>query len=406
MRFGFWAIAALIFGALIAHFILQDKGLVTITMRGYVVTMSVPALIILLVAGYFAVRLALRVWRAPRELGEKLAERRSRSAGKRLTRGLMHLSEGDWARSERLLTRNIDSGEAPLANFLMAARAAQQRGAIERRNELLQQAFETLPDAEMAIRMTQAQLQFENDEHEAVVGTLRRVLDAQPDNPVAAGLLARTYRALDDAPALLDLLPKLARAELDPRERDAIARYALEAAEQSSDFDQARLDTLWNSMAAQLRERTALRVWRARALTAVDAGETAESELRNALKRDWQPDLVAVYGEIRTANVSRQLKQAESWLKDRPEDPVLLAAAARLCMASELWGKARSYLESSLALAAEPGAYALYGQLLNQLGEESAASDAFRQGLSLAGNVAPDVPMLHAPGKPGKATQS
>jgi HemY protein len=115
---------------------------------------------------------------------------------------------------------------------------------------------------------------------------------------------------------------------------------------------------------------------------------------------------VAAYGELRTGNVSRQLRQAETWLKDRPEDPVLLCTAARLCMASELWGKARSYLESSLALAPDPGAYALYGQLLNQLGEESAASDAFRQGLKLAGNVDLDVPMLDAPGAAGKAVQS
>ena len=253
--------------------------------------------------------------------------------------------------------------------------------------------------------MTQAQLQFENAEHEAAVGTLRRVLDKHSDNPVAAGLLARTYRALDDAPALLELLPKLQGAELDVLERDALACYALEAAQRGADFDQSRLDSLWNSMTAKLRERTALRLWRARALNSIDAGETAETELRRALNRDWQRELVAAYGEIRTPNVSRQLKQAESWLKDRPEDPVLLYAAARLCMASELWGKARSYLESSLALAAEPGAYALYGQLLNQLGEESAASDAFRQGLALAGNVELDVPMLHAPGASGKTAQ-
>jgi HemY protein len=405
MRLGFWAVAALIFGALIAHFILQDKGLVTVTMRGYVVTMSVPALVILLIVGYFAVRLALRVWRAPRELGEKLAERRSRSAGKRLTRGLMHLSEGDWARSERLLTRNIDSGQAPLANFLMAARAAQQRGAIERRNELLQQAFEDLPDAELAIRMTQAQLQFENNEHEAAVGTLRRVLDKQPDNPVAAGLLARTYSALDDAAALLELLPKLSAAELDPNERDRLACYALEIAQRTAGFDQARLDALWNSMAAGLRERTALRVWRARALNQIEAGESAETELRRALNRNWEPELVSVYGELRTPNVSRQLKHAEGWLKERPEDPVLLCTAARLCMASELWGKARSYLESSLAIEAEPGAYALYGQLLNQLGETTEASEAFRQGLALAGNVDLAVPMLHSPGGAGKADE-
>ncbi len=50
-------------------------------------------------------------------------------------------------------------------------------------------------------------------------------------------------------------------------------------------------------------------------------------------------------------------------------------------MANELWGKARSYLESSLALAPVPDAYALYGRLLTQLGEDERARSAFRSGL-------------------------
>ncbi|MGD8324845.1 MAG: heme biosynthesis HemY N-terminal domain-containing protein [Gammaproteobacteria bacterium] len=406
MRFGFWAVTALIFGALIAHFILQDKGLVTISMRGYVVTMSVPALAIVLIVSYFAVRLVLRVWRAPRELGEKLAERRTRRAGSRLTRGLIHLSEGDWARSERLLTQRIGAGAAPLANYLMAARAAQQRGAIERRNELLHQAFENLPNAEVAILVTQAQLQYENGENEAAVAALRRVLDKQPDNPVAAGLLARTYRRLGDTAGLLDLLPHLGQTDFDPQEQDALACDALEAARQRSDFDRSRLDSLWTSLAAKQRDRSALKAWRARALSALGDGDTAEAELRKAINRNWQDDLVVAYGQLRTDNVSRRLKQVESWLKHRPEDPVLLCAAARLCMAAELWGKARSYLEASIDLAADPGAYALYGQLLNQLGETSAASEAFRQGLSLASEVDLDVPMLDAPTPAGKAARS
>jgi HemY protein len=61
----------------------------------------------------------------------------------------------------------------------------------------------------------------------------------------------------------------------------------------------------------------------------------------------------------------------------------LLLAAARLSLANDLPGKARSYLESSLALAPLPDAYALYGRLLTQLGEDERALTAFRAGLGL-----------------------
>ncbi|HLF12305.1 MAG TPA: hypothetical protein VJA26_13945, partial [Gammaproteobacteria bacterium] len=85
------------------------------------------------------------------------------------------------------------------------------------------------------------------------------------------------------------------------------------------------------------------------------------------------------------------------WLKEHPEDGALLLTAARLCMANELWGKARSYLESSLALAPDPGSYALYGRLLTQLGERERAASAFRSGLGLVSQTDFDVPALNPP---------
>jgi HemY protein len=106
------------------------------------------------------------------------------------------------------------------------------------------------------------------------------------------------------------------------------------------------------------------------------------------LKRDWNSKLVQSYGEVRGADPAKQLKQVETWLKTYPDDAALLKAAARLCMAGELWGKARSYLESSLALAPEPAAYALYGRLLTDLGESEQALLAFRSGLGLVTPVA------------------
>ena len=106
------------------------------------------------------------------------------------------------------------------------------------------------------------------------------------------------------------------------------------------------------------------------------------------MKRDWHPALVQSYGEVRGADPAKQLKQVETWLKSYPDDAALLLAAARLSMANELWGKARSYLESSLALAPTADAYALYGRLLTQLGEDDRALLAFRSGLRLVSPAA------------------
>ena len=77
------------------------------------------------------------------------------------------------------------------------------------------------------------------------------------------------------------------------------------------------------------------------------------------------------------ADANAQLKRIEGWLSKRPEDPVLLLAAARLSVRSELWGKARSYFETSNAIRPLPETWHELGQLMLSLGDEEAASRAF-----------------------------
>ena len=72
------------------------------------------------------------------------------------------------------------------------------------------------------------------------------------------------------------------------------------------------------------------------------------------------------------------IKRAENWLAKRGEDCDLILAAARLCLRNELWGKARSYLETVISLRPAREAYQEYGRLLNQLGVERDARSNVR----------------------------
>jgi HemY protein len=101
------------------------------------------------------------------------------------------------------------------------------------------------------------------------------------------------------------------------------------------------------------------------------------------LNRAWRPPLVRLFGMIESSDPAKQLNRAEGWLRTHPDDPDLLLAAARLCLKNELWGKARSYLETAISLRPSPEAYEEYGRLLNQLGESDAAAEAYRAGLNL-----------------------
>jgi HemY protein len=102
------------------------------------------------------------------------------------------------------------------------------------------------------------------------------------------------------------------------------------------------------------------------------------------LNRQWNSELVELYGQIELNDPSHQLAVAEGWLKQHPEDAVLLLTLARLALKNKLWGKARSYLEASIAIAPSPESYQQLGLLLEGMGESDKAMECFRAGLGLA----------------------
>ena len=397
MRAGLWGVAAVFIGAFAAHFLLRDRGYVLVNFLGYVIEMSVPVLVLVLAGAYVGVRLLVAVWRAPRRLGEAVAERRLRRAGEKLTKGLIHMAEGDWSKGERVLARSVRGSDSPLIHYLMAARAAQLQGSDERRDDWLRLAYEELPEAETAVLLTQAELQVDHADHERALATLRRIQEAHPDHPVALALMARIYHALQDWDRLLALGPQLGDARLDAGELQDIVAAALEAYTARQGITRVDVDRLWGRLPAQLRKAPRLIALQGLALNALGQGVEAERKIRSALKKDWDEHLVLAYGSVRGASKDKQLQQAEGWLKSRSEDAALLLTAARLCMALELWGKARSYLESSLALAPRTQSYALYGRLLDKFGEADNAALAFRSGLSLAVGAGDELPALDAP---------
>jgi len=397
MRYGIWALAALVVGAFGAHFLLQERGYVLISFVGYNIEMSVPVLVLALILLYLAVRLVLRIWQAPRQLGKAIAEQRVRRAGTRLARGLIHMTEGDYRRGERLLTDGMAHSDSKLVNYLMAARAAEAQGSPERRDEWLNLARESEPKAWVAVALTRAELQLEAGDPAAAIATLERLEERKPGHVSCLALLAEAALALKDRKRLAELLPRLAKSKLNADKLGPLLADGLERMRQEPSFDLDALKRVWSPLPMALRRRPALIRARALLLDKLGRGDEAVKALTAGLKRGWDKELVTAFGEVRAADPLKQLKRAESWLKQHGEDAALLMTTAKLCMANELWGKARSYLESSIGMQPEPASYALYGELLDKLGEADAAASAYQAGLKMVAPEGPELPALQAP---------
>ena len=388
MRFGLWALLALLLGAFAAHFVLADRGYVLINFRGYVLEMSVPGLVLVLVALYLLVRGVVALADAPFWVRKAIRERGLKRGGTDLVQGLIHITEGDFARGERLLTRGLATSDAPLVNYLLAARAAQLQGAPERRDEWLKLAYDESSGGEATVLLTQAELQLGVGELDAALATLKRLEQLKPDHPGALGLLARTYRARDDGAELAALLPRLGRARLAPAEREEIACEALRAELSRADLTSERLAGLWAQLPSELRAAPEVVALRGLALQGLGRGEEAEKELRAALKKSWHRAPVLAYGEVRGADGAKQLKQAETWLKTYPEDGALLLDRRAAVHGDRAVGQGAQLPRVEPRAAPVPDAYALYGRLLTELGEGERAGLAFRSGLALASPAA------------------
>jgi HemY protein len=381
VKFGIVVVVVLFISAFGAHFLLADPGYVVINFRGYVVEMSVPVLAGLAVALVLVVWLIRKLIVAPRRLGEAAGRYRSARSGKKLTKGMIAVAEGNFSRGEKMLGRAASTSDSPLFNYLQAARAAHLQGQDNRRDEWLRLAYKETPEAANAILLTQAEFQLDRGQSEQALATLRRLEEDSRNHAHALALMGRLYFKLEDWASLAELLPRLRKnTQLEPETLD---RWTIRVHQQALDSaaDVEVLDQAWKGVARKLRSDLTLLIAYYEGLVRLGLHDRAEKELAAALRTDWRGPLVRLFGLVEATDTTKQLKRAEGWLKNHGEDPDLLLAAARLCLRNELWGKARSYLETVITMRPTPEAYREYGNLLTQMGETDAAADAYKDGL-------------------------
>lgn len=389
MRWLFTALVVLLVAVGSALLLHRYPGAVTIEIGAWIVettvAVGVAGLILAFVAAYLLLRLIGMVLRTPGAWQQGLAARRTDKARRSLVRGLIEMAEGRWESAEKLLVRHADRSETSLLNYLAAARAAQQVGAYERRDRYLKAAIEANPEADIAVSLTQAELQLAHHQAEHALATLTRLRSLAPQHTYVMKLLSRLYLELEDWDSLAELLPDLRRRKVLVGERlRAIERSTALGQLGSVPAESDRLTAIWDALPRPMKDDATVLHVLTRRLVEAGADAQAEKRLRQYLNRHWNETLVREHGLTRCDDVSRQLDHAEDWLRDHGRSPMLLLTLGRLCMRNRLWGKARAYFESSLEIEPQAETYHELALLLDHLGESGAAREHYRNGLALA----------------------
>jgi HemY protein len=392
--------SVLVIAGLAANFLLHDAGWVALRFSGFLVQMSVPTVIVLLVALYFAVRLIVRAVNARRLWAEGQAERRKARARQDLSRGLLAMSSGDWNTSEDLLTRSARDADAPAAHYVVAARAAELQGHIEQRDQWLTRALEADPEQRQAVLIMQAELHLRHQQPQAALAALEQLEATGEQNARGLMLLARVFRQTGDWQRLQSLEPRLRDTGGIPTSfvDETVAQVYLDRLKAAAGRNgEGRLLTeTWDEMPKSLRHRPEIVVACARAAMTLNDVKWAEQNLRELIESQWDEAAVLAYGELESREALVTLERAERWLDKHAEDASLLLACARLCIRAELYGKARSYLETSIAIRPRLESYQLLASLMEQLGERERAMKALSDGLAHAIGRKPNLPKIRA----------
>ncbi len=390
---------ALLIVAFIVQGFFADTGYVAVHAGPMLLETSLPGGVLVLIILYFAVRAIIKIIRAP-ALMRLAAENRKRERARRsLVQGLLELSAGKWAQAESTLTAHVHESSAPVAHFLAAARAAELLGARARCDDWLAQALKAEPDNPAPALITQAELYLKRSQVPQALTILRDLNERDPRNERTLELLARIYRQTGEWQQLQSLVPKLRqikgpdRAMIEEVETQ-IVLDRFKAIGVSADSKQ--LAVLWDELPSALAKRADVIVAYARGAIACRQFHSAEKALRELLASQWDETAVLAYGEIEDAEPLDVLDRAESWLPQHALDANLLLTCARLAIRAELYGKARSYLETSLGTRPRLETFQLLASLAEQLGERERAYKALNDAVVYAVGRKANLPKVRA----------
>ena len=368
----------------------DDPGHLSLRYRDYSVDTTLAFAVVALILVMLLINLLLRLLRSlfhlPGSIHSLSQNRRYAKARRQLNQGLIDLAEGRFEQAENHLMRMVDFSDSPLVHYLAAARAAQLQGKHDARDNYLKEAHEANPDAELAIGVTQAELQLAHQQTEQALATLTHLHGVAPKHDYVTMLLARCFLDLHDWQALVELLPDVRRRKLllPARLREmelAGYRGTLELARNR----QADLEVAWSRLPRDLQAEPELLCYYLDQFARNNWSDAdAEQTLLRVLENQWDDCLIEVYGRYRSRDANTQLSKAEKWLDDYGHNEQLLLALGRIATRASLWGKAQGYFEASIGARATPAACVELAELLeNQLQQPERAVKFYRQGLGL-----------------------
>ena len=389
---------ALLLGGLTISFISRDSGYVLIVFGNTSVETSfwfgLLMLLVLAYASLLLIRLSIKIRLFIKE--QKVTQQK-----KFTRRGVLAFTKGQWGDAVDSLLQAAPAAGASFANYLMAARAANEMGNWEKVQLILEKAQQVDPKAQTAIELARAEMLMDNKQwHEAQI-ILEGLKAHNARHRLVLSLLRTVYLQTGQWEILRQHIDRLHRSKLfDVTQLQAWEEETLEAiltvAVDDPDLTTHPIQYLqecWAKLPKTSQQNIVLVLRYAKGLKRFGADNQVEPLIRRQLKEGWSDELALLYGQVLGSDIDRQLSTAEIWLESHPNSASLLLSLGRLARRNQAWDKAKYYLERSLNLEEKAETQLELGQLLIAMNDIERGKKLLGQGVEkLSGITALPLP--------------
>jgi HemY protein len=389
VRVLFWFLTLAAAAVVVALAVKLNAGYALLVAPPYRIELSLNLLLLIVVGGfvalYLSIRLVSRTLRLPQQVRVWRRQQKIERARTMQDSAVIALLEGRYGKSRQHAQEALAIPGSSPVNALIAARAS-----IDVRDLDAAEAFLASADAKtqsLAVPrfMLAAEIALERGQPLEALRLLQELRKEAGMHTAALRLELRTLQAAGrwaEIPALLDQLVK--RKVFDAAQADFVRVSAHSEHLKSLAQDANGLRDYWGRLPESSRIQPKVARAAAQSFLRLGGDREAVEILAASLDRDWDSDLVELYGQCHLADATRQLEQAERWLTTHNQDAVLLRVLGMLCQRAQLWGKAQTYLEASLALDDGWRAHLALGEMLGRQGRDTEANAHFVAALKLA----------------------
>ncbi len=366
----------------------SNDGYVLLLVPPWRLELSLNLLILLelaaFLAGYLLLRLLASTLALPRLVSEYRARRARVQAEQALVDAFRLYLEGRYGRALNSAASAYEAGHSRGLAALLAARCAHAMRSDERQMRWLARSAHHDEETRNARLMTEAELYLQSHRYADAQAALDQLSASGQRHIAALRLALRNQRALGNWGEVLRLIRLLEKTRaLSPEQAQPLKLQAQQENLQALAVDSRALQNCWREIPLPERRSPRLCAEAARLFIAVGDCESAQRLIEEALDHEWDSGLILIYAQCQGGDVLGRIARAEHWLKGQPRDANLLLALGRLCRQLQLWGKAISYVEASLSVAASRAAQIELAQLFEQLERPEQAARHYRAAAQL-----------------------